>query len=84
MKIAVLTDSGSNLPKEFIDQHKNLFVIPLMIIVDGEEYRDQSEISALEVYQKLDHSSVSTSLPLTSDLVETLDKIKKKDIQMFL
>ncbi len=78
MKIAVLTDSGSNLPKEFIDKHKNLFVIPLMIIVNGEEYRDQSEISALEVYQKLDSSSVSTSLPLTSDLVETLDEIKKE------
>lgn len=50
MKIAILTDSGSNLSKAFIDQHKNLFVMPLMIIMDGKSYRDQIEISAEEIY----------------------------------
>ena len=78
MKTAVLTDSASNLSVEFIRAHSNLFVIPLMIVIDGVEYRDQTEITALEVYQKLDTSSVSTSLPLASDLREALTTIKKQ------
>lgn len=40
MKVAVLTDSAANLNKAFIESHENLFVVPLMISVDGKEYRD--------------------------------------------
>ncbi|MGE4571921.1 MAG: DegV family protein [Candidatus Izemoplasmatales bacterium] len=75
-KIAVLTDSGSNLKEGFVKEHKNLFVVPLMIVVDGKEYRDQVEIKANDVYAKLDTHSVKTSLPAASDLEDTLKKIK--------
>lgn len=51
MKVAVLTDSAANLNKAFIDAHKNLFVVPLMISVDGKEYHDQVEISTSEFYE---------------------------------
>ncbi len=54
MKIAVMTDSGSNLSADFVKKTSNLYVIPLMIVVDGKEFRDQLEISASEVYEKLD------------------------------
>jgi DegV family protein with EDD domain len=77
MKVAVLTDSASNLSEAFIKEHKNLFVVPLMIVVDGIEYRDQLEISASEVYKKLDAHEVKTSLPALTDLNETLATIKK-------
>ncbi|MDA3931745.1 MAG: DegV family protein [Tenericutes bacterium] len=77
MKVAVLTDSASNLSEAFIKEHKNLFVVPLMIVVDGKEYRDQLEISASEVYKKLDAHEVKTSLPALTDLNETLATIKK-------
>jgi DegV family protein with EDD domain len=77
MKVAVLTDSASNLSEAFIKEHKNLFVVPLMIVVDGKEYRDQLEISASEVYKKLDDHEVKTSLPALTDLNETLATIKK-------
>jgi DegV family protein with EDD domain len=77
MKIAVLTDSGSNLSQEFIKKHKNLFVVPLMILVDGKEFRDGIEITPEEVYQQLDDHEVKTSLPLAGDLHETFDEIKK-------
>jgi fatty acid-binding protein DegV len=40
MKLAVLTDSGANLSQDFIKKHNNLFVVPLMIVIDGKEYRD--------------------------------------------
>lgn len=77
MKIAILTDSGSNLSKAFIDQHKNLFVIPLMIIMDGKSYRDQIEISAEEIYSQIDEKTITTSLPEMSDLKDVINKIKK-------
>ena len=77
MKIAILTDSGSNLSKEFIDRYKNLFVIPLMIIMDGKSYRDQLEISAEEIYSQIDEKTITTSLPEMTDLKDTIEKIKK-------
>ena len=78
MKIAVITDSGSNLSKSFIDSHKNLFVIPLMIVINGKNYRDQVEIQANEVYEQLDTHTISTSLPHQQDLLDAIEKIKKE------
>jgi DegV family protein with EDD domain len=78
-KIAVLTDSAANLMPDFIKKHKNLFVIPLMIVVDGKNFRDQIEIQASEVYEKLDTHQISTSLPSTEDLEKMIEEIKKKE-----
>lgn len=78
MKIAVLTDSASNLTKEYVAKHKNLFVIPLMIVIDGKNFRDQKEISAQEVYEKLDTHTITTSLPSLDDLSLMIEDIKKK------
>ena len=76
MKIAVLTDSGANLTKQFVEEHKNLFVVPLMILIDGKEYRDQVEITAEEIYNKIDTHDIKTSLPSPKDIEDTLKKIK--------
>lgn len=79
MKIAVITDSGSNIFKDFVTKHPNLFVIPLMIIVDNKAYKDQVEITAQEVYEQLDDKTITTSLPETSELLRILDKLKKEE-----
>ena len=76
MKIAVITDSASNLSKEYIEKHDNLYVVPLMISIDGKEYRDQVEISASEVYDLLDNHKIKTSLPALEDVEEAVKKIK--------
>jgi DegV family protein with EDD domain len=78
MKIAVLTDSASNLSADFINVKDNLFVVPLMIVVDQKEYRDQVEITVSEVYDKLDTHKISTSLPSNEDVKKILSQIKKK------
>ena len=78
MKIAVITDSGSNLLKSFVEKQKNLFVIPLMIVIDGKNYRDQVEIQAHEVYEQLDTHHISTSLPHQEDILNVVEKIKKE------
>jgi DegV family protein with EDD domain len=79
MKIAVLTDSGANLLPEMVKKHKNLFVIPLMIVVDGKNFRDQVEITAQEVYEQLDTHTITTSLPSLDDLAEMIEDLKKQE-----
>lgn len=78
MKVAVITDSGSNLSKSFVDATPNLEMIPLMINIEGKFYRDVVEISAEETYEKLKHASIKTSLPNLEDYVQAIDKFKKE------
>ncbi len=78
MKIAVITDSAANLLPEVVKKHKNLFVLPLMILVDGKHYRDQVEISAKEVYEQLDTTKISTSLPSMGELNDLIERLKKE------
>ncbi len=78
MKTAIITDSAANLDQTFLESHDNLFMVPLIIMVDGESFRDQLEISTEEIYEKLDSHNVSTSLPSNEDLYELLDTIKEK------
>lgn len=72
-KIAVLTDSGSDIEKTYAD---NLFVLPLTIQIDEETYIDGVNITLDQVLQKLDTSKVTTSLPKPEVILETLNKIK--------
>jgi DegV family protein with EDD domain len=77
-KIAVLTDSAANLSTEFVSKHPNLFVMPLMILIDDVPFKDNIDISAEEVYAKLDSAKVTTSLPSIGDLEATIAKIQSQ------
>ncbi|QWB95948.1 DegV family protein [Mycoplasmatota bacterium] len=78
MKTAIITDSAANLLPEFIEKHHNLFVVPLMIVIDGVNYRDQVELSAEKAYEMIDDHNMSTSLPNIDDLRVVLEKIKSE------
>jgi len=78
MKIAVLTDSGSNLQPEYIKNHSNLYVIPLMILIDDVQYRDQIEITAHEIYEQIDTHHITSSLPSLTDFEKAIKDIKSK------
>ena len=77
MKIAVITDSSSNLNLEYIKQHNNLMMCPLMISYDGEFYRDLIEVDYETVYKKLELTKVTTSLPDLSDFNDAINQFKK-------
>lgn len=79
MKTAIITDSGANLTEEIIKKYKNLYVLPLIILVDGAAYKDQVEIKATEVYAQLDEKEISTSLPNITELYDALADIKKQN-----
>ncbi|CCV64662.1 DegV family protein [Alteracholeplasma palmae J233] len=74
MKIAILSDSGSDINLEKLDLP--IFVLPLRIIIDGKEYTDKKDITLDEVLVKLEETKVTTSLPSPNDIIDQLDEIK--------
>ena len=52
MKLGIVTDSTSDLPKYLIEQYE-LEVIPSILILDGKEYADGVGISREEFYRRL-------------------------------
>lgn len=74
-KIAVLADSGSDVPQSLVEKY-NVKVIPLKIIFKEEEYIDKVTISADEVYRKMKNEIPTTSLPGADEIKSMLDEIK--------
>jgi DegV family protein with EDD domain len=62
VKVQLVTDSSSDLPKDLIDKYQ-IEVVPLTIIIDGQTYLDGVEINTDTFYQKL---SVAKEIPKTS------------------
>lgn len=76
-KIAILTDSGSDVPDELVRKY-NMKVIPLKIIYKDGEYIDKVTITADEVYERLEEEIPKTSLPDGAIIKEMLDEIKQE------
>ncbi|MCR6515004.1 MAG: DegV family protein [Clostridium sp.] len=72
-KIALLTDSACDLTFEQLKEN-NIKLAPLKIIYNSGEYEDIIEISADDVYEKIEVEVPKTSLPSN----ETIDKILNK------
>ena len=51
--LRIITDSASDLPKEYIEQHK-LHVIPTPVVIDEVDYFDGATIQTKEFYDILD------------------------------
>lgn len=78
MKIAVITDSGSNLTLQYINSKENLEMVSLLINVNDKFYRDQVEIESEEVYEKLYDIEIKTSLPNLEDFIQAVESLKDK------
>lgn len=78
MKIGVITDSGSNLSLDFIKEHKNLRMTPLMISFEGKYHRDIVEVDYETVYKKLEETKVTTSLPSLEDLEAAIKELENE------
>lgn len=82
-KIAVLTDSGSDVP-EMIKNKYDVKVIPLKIIFEDGEYIDKVNISAEEVYDRMESEIPKTSLPDGEMIKNILDGIKVEGYEKVL
>ncbi|KJS84346.1 MAG: hypothetical protein JM58_10905 [Peptococcaceae bacterium BICA1-8] len=74
-KIALITDSSCDLPKELIDKY-HIHVIPLRIIFQDGDYRDRVDITSEEFYDRLKTEIPSTSMPSVGETWELFEKLK--------
>ncbi len=61
-KIAILIDSGTDVPPALIEKY-HMFVAPLRIIFSDGEYDDGIDLKAQELYLRLPQEIPKTSLP---------------------
>lgn len=74
-KIALLVDSGSDIPQNLVEEYK-IYVAPLKIIYSHGEYSDGVNLTAEDVYSSLKNEIPKTSLPSGEEIQEIFDKIK--------
>jgi DegV family protein with EDD domain len=75
-KIAILTDSTANLPKEWEEQY-NVRVLPLKIQWGNETFLDGIDLTPNEFYTRLTHgkSLPTTSQPSTQDFLQAFESL---------
>jgi len=71
-KVAIVTDSSANLPAELAERYL-IFVVPLLVSVNGCTYRDGIDLSPADVYQYMlqheDGELPTTSAPSPDEFV---------------
>lgn len=73
-KIAILTDSCCDVPKEFVDKY-HMYVVPLKVIYKDREYLDGVDITPQEVYDGLRTEIPTSSLPTGETIVRVFEQI---------
>jgi DegV family protein with EDD domain len=73
-KIAILTDSCSDIPQHFLKEF-NIYQIPLIINYEKGSYRDRIDISPEEVYENLKIEIPHTSLPSVGEVYDIIENI---------
>ena len=76
MKIGIVTDSTSDLPRYFIEQHE-LEVIPSILVLEGKEYVDGIDISREEFYERLPSlpTQPTTAAPSIGEFTSRYDSL---------
>ncbi|MFW6287755.1 MAG: DegV family protein, partial [bacterium] len=74
-KIALITDSTCDLPREVLE-NLGIKVWPLKIIYKDGEYQDRVNIELKEIYQRFDKEIPSTSMPSPAEMQTTFQELK--------
>lgn len=73
-KIAILVDSGMDVPKEYQERY-HIYSIPLIVSYSDGEYQDGIDITPQEVYDRLKDEIPKTSLPSVNSIKEKFEEI---------
>lgn len=76
-KIAILTDSACDLPREIIQKY-GIKVLPLKVIYGNQAYSDREDIQPEEVYSRMPEEIPTTSMPAPEEIKTTLEKIREE------
>lgn len=79
MKVALVTDSTAYLSEEIITRY-NVSIIPLNVVFESESYREGSDITTTEFYEKvkLEKKLPTTSQPSIGELVNLYKDLSKE------
>lgn len=73
-KIAILIDSCTDVPQNFIKQH-GIYFVPIKVIYHDREYEDNIDISPQEVYDRLKTEVPRTSSPESGRITAAFERI---------
>ena len=78
-KVAIVTDSTGYIPKELVEEY-NITVVPLYVIWDGEQLKDDVDITPTAFYNRLTTSKTmpSTSQPTPADFQAEFTRLHKE------
>lgn len=74
-KIALITDSASDISREIVEKYK-VQVLPFRIIYSDREYCDGIDIHSKDIYETLENNPPTTSLPSMRDMEEMFERLK--------
>lgn len=74
-KIAILVDSGCDVPREYREKY-GMYLAPLTVIYKDAEYRDGVDITPEQVYERFSQEIPSTSLPSPATIDALFKQIK--------
>ena len=74
-KIAILVDSGTDVPKDYVQRY-GMYVAPLKIIFSDCEYTDGVDVTPELLYKRFESEIPKTSLPTGEHITALLDQIK--------
>ena len=73
-RIAIITDSGTDVPQALVDRY-NMYVVPLLVNYDDVSYRDGIDIDVNQICDRLKKEIPTTSLPSIDAIRETFDMV---------
>ncbi|MFL1695313.1 DegV family protein [Weissella kandleri] len=85
MKIAIMTDSTATLTSEEVERY-NIKVIPIPIIFEGKEYKENVDITTKEFYDMLKSSDSfpSTSQPAIGELIGIYESLRDEGYEQVI
>lgn len=81
--IGIVVDSGCDLP-ENMKSKKNVRIIPLKVVLDGKEYRDNIDISTPQLLEYMEDKYPKTSLPGYEDINLAFESLREEGIKEIL
>ena len=78
-KIAVVTDSNAGITQAEAKELRDVYVVPMPFMIDGEEYFEDINLTQEQFYQKLTQDAeISTSQPSIGYITDLWEKLLKE------
>lgn len=79
MAIAIVTDSTAYISEEVRQEH-NIYMLPLLVQIGNESYREEIDLTAEEFYSKVKQSSSfpTSSQPVIGEVYELFDQLARE------